>query len=343
MTGYVKVSLGGLGRLLLFWMVVALFMATFAGAQQPVVPNEPRNLTGANTNSGIELEWDAPTRVPGISALGPLRNYQVFRRTTEGSTFAIIKVVGVGTLTYVDNAVVKGVEYTYHVKAVNFIGPSAASNRVSVNATKYDVVMEMQDEVEALLARIEELESELAGNPLPGCLVTEAGTGDIDDVVFEGCNVHVRNGEDDTDTVNGVGNLIVGYNEDPDDSLFNDDYNGERTGSHTLVVGASHSWTGSSGIVSGYSNVLWADDGAIIGGQGNRVDGVGSVAVASTNSWVKGDYSAVLNSRGSEVRARFADVIGGKYNFVREDDTASVIAGGNRLATTRVYEFVSGN
>jgi hypothetical protein len=34
-------------------------------------------------------------------------------------------------------------------------------------------------------------------------------------VIFEGCNVHVRSGAGATETVNGLGNLIVGYNEVP--------------------------------------------------------------------------------------------------------------------------------
>jgi hypothetical protein len=64
------------------------------------------------------------------------------------------------------------------------------------------------------------------------------------DVIFEGCNVHIRSGAGYTGApVNGLGNLVVGYNE-----AFPDD---DRTGSHNLVVGAFHSYSSSGGLVAG--------------------------------------------------------------------------------------------
>ncbi|MCG8590604.1 MAG: hypothetical protein MJE66_15035, partial [Proteobacteria bacterium] len=62
------------------------------------------------------------------------------------------------------------------------------------------------------------------------------------DVFFEGCNVHVRNGAGTTNTTNGLGNLIIGYNEagavPP-----------TRTGSHNLVVGEAHGYSSYAGVV----------------------------------------------------------------------------------------------
>lgn len=47
-------------------------------------------------------------------------------------------------------------------------------------------------------------------------------------------NLQVINGEGATaDTANGLGNLIVGYNEDTD-------VPSDRSGSHNLVVGEDH-------------------------------------------------------------------------------------------------------
>ena len=132
---------------------------------------------------------------PRISLIGPVTKYRVSRRTTEGSEFSIVGTVDADTLTYVDDTVMKGVKYAYFVKAVNLIGPSPASNGVEVNVTKYDALGELQDVIERLNTRLETFESDLAGSKLPDCLVTESGSGDVDDVVFEGCNVHVRNGE----------------------------------------------------------------------------------------------------------------------------------------------------
>src|SRR5215471_322684 len=60
-----------------------------------------------------------------------------------------------------------------------------------------------------------------------------------DDITISGANLHIVNGLGATDTVNGLGNLIVGYNEHrtpqicpPGIPCIN-----ERTGSHNVIVG----------------------------------------------------------------------------------------------------------
>src|SRR5947207_8187159 len=75
-----------------------------------------------------------------------------------------------------------------------------------------------------LLARIATLEGQVAG--LQSALTSALGTTPClhtegTDVFFDGCNVHVRSGSGRTDgnvssagpSVNGLGNLIIGYNE----------------------------------------------------------------------------------------------------------------------------------
>ena len=328
MTQCPKLSFSGFLRVVCLSVAAVVFVAVVAAAQQSVVPNAPLNLVGANTESGVELGWAAPPPGgdPRISLIGPVTKYRVSRRTTEGSKFSIVGTVDADTLTYVDDTVMKGVKYAYFVKAVNLIGPSPASNRVEVNVTKYDAATEMQKLIRSLKSVVASLEDELAANQSPDCMATESGSGDVDDVVFNGCNVHVRNGEDDTDTVNGVGNLIIGYNAEPDSSLLGPDYNGERTGSHNVVVGDEHSWTGSSGIVSGFGGILWADDAAIIGSRRIKVSGVGSVAVGSQSGHVSGDYSTVVNTYGSDVNGDYSSVIGGRLSTIRQNGVGSVLA-----------------
>ena len=94
-------------------------------------------------------------------------------------------------------------------------------------------------------------------------------------VRFEGVNVQIVNGlgatngdpdhpadEDDCIT-NGVGNLIVGYNEPVGGPT-------QRTGSHNLVVGLGHSYTGVGGQVVGYGNGILAPYASVVGGSGNQ-------------------------------------------------------------------------
>ena len=69
------------------------------------------------------------------------------------------------------------------------------------------------------------------------------------DVIFEGCNVHVRSGAGATGAaVNGLGNLIVGYNEAQPADI--------RTGSHNLVVGPFHTYSSHGGLVAGLDNAI---------------------------------------------------------------------------------------
>jgi hypothetical protein len=86
------------------------------------------------------------------------------------------------------------------------------------------------------------------------------------EVIFEGCNVHIRSGAGATDApVNGLGNLIVGYHE-----AFPDD---DRTGSDNLVVGPFHSHASYGGLVAGYNNAISGPHASVSGGDANTASG----------------------------------------------------------------------
>ncbi len=100
-------------------------------------------------------------------------------------------------------------------------------------------------------ARLTALEAQV-----PDCLTEEAG-----DAVFSGCDVEVRNGLGDTGTTNGKGNLIVGYNENP--NAFN------RDGSHNIVVGRNHGYSSFGGLVVGINNQITGAYASVSGGSSN--------------------------------------------------------------------------
>jgi hypothetical protein len=64
-----------------------------------------------------------------------------------------------------------------------------------------------------------------------------------DDVTITGANLRIVNGLGTTETTNGLGNLIVGYNEEraPDGAT------NIRTGSHNVVVGAQNNFSSFGG------------------------------------------------------------------------------------------------
>jgi len=92
----------------------------------------------------------------------------------------------------------------------------------------------LQSAVANLTGRVVELEAKLAH-------VTASGN----DIVISGANLYVNDGSGGTDgPVNGLGNVVIGYNElrgSGDD----------RSGSHNLVVGSKNNYSSYGGLVGG--------------------------------------------------------------------------------------------
>ena len=128
-------------------------------------------------------------------------------------------------------------------------------------------------------------------------------------IVFEGANIHVRSGSGSTNDGGtgeylGLGNLIIGYNENccggPDN----------RVGSHNLVIGSLHQYTSYGGFVAGYRNELHAAYGTIAGGYENAVEGT------------------------------YTSVLGGHFNTAA--DLATSISGGLGNLSGNHYSSISG-
>jgi trimeric autotransporter adhesin len=206
-----------------------------------------------------------------------------------------------------------------------------------------------------------------------------------------GTNLHLRSGLGATNgnpadrfnlaasSVNGLGNLIIGYNE------ASGTYGDERTGSHNLVFGDHHDYTSFGGLVAGqanrisnayatvtggYRNVSSGALSSVSGGQNNTASGVtasvggGDINTASgfcasigggQNNTANNDYTSVMGGRssrasglaasvtggnGNEARGAFASVTGG-YNNDASGDYAS-ISGGNTNAAQGIATSISG-
>src|SRR5262249_49448897 len=77
-------------------------------------------------------------------------------------------------------------------------------------------------------------------------------------------NLQIVSGAGATDaSVNGRGNLIVGYNAKPHDT------SGGRTGSHNLVVGDEHAYPSFGGLVAGRHNAITGKSASVTGGEDN--------------------------------------------------------------------------
>lgn len=97
-----------------------------------------------------------------------------------------------------------------------------------------------------------------------------------DAVIIEGANLFIQSGAGTTDAeVNGLGNLIVGYDEGD---------RSDKTGSHNLVVGPGHRYTGSGGVVFGAENGVAGLSASVLGGQGNLATGEGAVVIGGSGN-----------------------------------------------------------
>ena len=96
---------------------------------------------------------------------------------------------------------------------------------------------------------------------------------DFDDaaneVVISGANLRIINGLGATETTNGLGNLIVGYNEPRPLSDLPPDIGGPpevRTGSHNIAVGRGLNFSSFGGIVVGSDNQISGEFSLVSGG-----------------------------------------------------------------------------
>ncbi|UCD84369.1 MAG: hypothetical protein JSU92_14020 [Deltaproteobacteria bacterium] len=126
-------------------------------------------------------------------------------------------------------------------------------------------------------------------------------------VILTGANLHIRSGSAETDaTVNGVGNLLVGYNEEP--TIGTPLNPGDRGGSHNLIVGPGHRYSNYGGFVAGILNTVSGSYSSVSGGSQNTASdywssvsgGSGNTASDMATS-VSGGYSNTASFESSSV------------------------------------------
>ncbi len=101
-----------------------------------------------------------------------------------------------------------------------------------------------------------------------GCTLYMEGA----DLVADGCNLHIRNGMDETDTINGTGNLVVGYDEDDYFEIAGEEPP-DKSGSHNVVIGYGHTYSSYGGLVVGFKNRIEGQYSSVSGGIFNTASG----------------------------------------------------------------------
>jgi hypothetical protein len=156
-------------------------------------------------------------------------------------------------------------------------------------------------------------------------------------IQFSGANLQVIDGSGLETTINGTGNLILGYDPSP----------GTQTGSHDLLLGGTgNSYTSYGGIVAGFSNRLSEPYASILGGASNTAWGYASTVTGGYSNKTSAAFSTIgggcsnLTGVGaitvnpnctnlSSYPHGFTSVTGGMGNQAETENSAVSGGGGN--------------
>jgi len=199
-----------------------------------------------------------------------------------------------------------------------------------------------------------EPEQEAIEHLLPYVNFVKEGVDKKPTVQISGANLQVINGSGSETTINGTGNLILGYDPTP----------GTQTGSHNLLLGGSNSYSGYSGIVGGHNNSISGTYASVLGGGYNTASGytstitggntnrtttnyatvsggcsnlagsgTPSVNAVCTNPIYAGDFASILGGVGNQASAENASISGGESNLAGGTFASSVSGGKENKAT----------
>jgi hypothetical protein len=200
----------------------------------------------------------------------------------------------------------------------------------------------------------------------------------LPEVVFTGVNVQIVNGlgpahtweEALTPVENGLGNLILGYNErvvapcegcqgdgtgnqiiDPHEPVAlpctgcPEEPNPDRAGSHNLVIGPGHRYTQVGGLVAGFANWLYGNFATAIGYR-NTAYGAFSSVTAGFGNTAWGNVSSVTGGANNFAAGIGSSISGGYLNTAGDqggsEEAYQSISGGNNIQWTRNYGWAAG-
>jgi len=208
----------------------------------------------------------------------------------------------------------------------------------------------------------EKAEQEKLISILPDLKYVASGVDGKPTVQFSGVNLQVINGSGSESTINGTGNLIVGYDPSPR----------TQTGSHNLLLGTTgQSDTSYGGIMGGAANTISGPYAAILGGIGNSAQGFASTIAggyankaSTSDSSVSGGcsnfagtgtppsvnaycttahpgyFASILGGVGNQASAQNSSVSGGKEN--KATGEGSSVSGGGGGEASGVLASITG-
>jgi hypothetical protein len=189
--------------------------------------------------------------------------------------------------------------------------------RISENPSTLVIVFCIDDERGRLQHRLEVRQEVIADHDaeeLENILDAQRVIERMREAGTESVVISTDGGSGDTDGITGLGNLIVGYNEQ-------DTPPKSRYGSHNLVVGTKHGYTSHAGLVAGYDNKITGPFASVSGGMENEASGDYSSVSGGCNNEASGTYSSISGG-SSNLAAEFQESIVGDADILEGRETA---------------------
>jgi hypothetical protein len=154
------------------------------------------------------------------------------------------------------------------------------------------------------------------------------------EVFIVGANLNIRSGAASTAaTVNGLGNLVVGYNEARSAGS-------NKTGSHNIVVGEQNNYSSYGGLVAGINNTVSGEYASVSGGASNTASGGFSSISGGNGNTADAASSSVSGGIHNYSGGSFSSVSGGYYNTA--NGHYSSVSGGWQDTATGIYSWAAG-
>ena len=172
----------------------------------------------------------------------------------------------------------------------------------------------------ALEAKVTALETELAAIKSSQVMALNqyltVTTGDMPRALFSGLNLQLVNGTGQTDSSNGRGNLLLGYDLARHDEMYfcaDGQFTGKepceryghawavshKTGSHYLVIGDRNNYAQYGGLVVGLYNTSIAPAASVSGGMFNTARAPAATVTGGRDNKAAGLYGSVSGEPGT--------------------------------------------
>ena len=163
-------------------------------------------------------------------------------------------------------------------------------------------------------------------------------------IIFSGANIHIVSGSgmtNDNGNPRGLGNLIIGYDEDPIILISGGPGGGffppngfplspgDRGGSHNLVIGKFHRFTRAAfgGLVAGELNKISDEAASVSGGRDNVASGADASVSGGFSNTASGPFASVSGGVFNTASGFEATVNGGESNTA--SGRQAIVSGGS--------------